>query len=126
MRKFIFIWFLAFGIISAIGGVWIGRSMRLAAGNFYESDFVQDSAETLAHALESGGLSAFEEAERIINPERKLRLFVFGSDLQEVHGRAEAGGGAVRAFATRLRPQTNVQFERITGGLLAGSVVTSQ
>jgi hypothetical protein len=33
MRKFIFIWFLAVGLLSTIGGVWIGRSMRLAAGS---------------------------------------------------------------------------------------------
>jgi len=126
MRKFIFIWFLAVGIISTIGGVWIGRSMRLAAGNYYESDFVQDTAETLTRALESGGLSALEEADRSIDPERKLHLFVFDSDLREVRGRAGAGAGAVRAFAARLRPQTNVQFEGMTGGLLAGSIVTAQ
>jgi two-component system sensor histidine kinase CpxA len=123
MRKFIFIWLLAFGLISTTGAVWIGRSMRLAAGSFYESDVVNYTAETVAHALDSGGVSALHDIERRIDPKRKLRFFVFDPDLNEVSGRP--GPESVRALASRLRPQDNVQFEMLGGELLAGSIVTA-
>jgi signal transduction histidine kinase len=48
-----FISLLAFGIISTIGGVWIGRSRRLAAGNQYESDVVRSTVE---HNDQSAGV----------------------------------------------------------------------
>src|SRR6266567_4152066 len=100
MRKFIFTWFLAVGLISTIGAVWIGRSMRLAAGSFYESDFVRYTAEMVARALDSGGVPALEDIEKRIDPDRKLRFFVFDSDMRAVAGRP--GPEFVRAFATRL------------------------
>ena len=81
MRRFIFFWFLAVGLISVIGAVWIGRSMKLASAGFYESDVVNDTAETVAHALDNGGVSALHDIERRIDPKRKLRFFVFDPDL---------------------------------------------
>src|SRR5258708_39114560 len=111
MRRFIFFWFLAVGLISLIGAVWIGRSMKLAAAGLYESDVVNDAAETVAHALDNGGVSALHDIEKRINPKRKLRFFVFDPDLNEV-----SGGPApepVRALAASLRPQDNAQFETL-------------
>jgi two-component system sensor histidine kinase CpxA len=124
MRKFIFIWLLAFGLISTIGAVWIGRSMRLAAGSFYESDVVRDTAETVAQALDNGGVSALHDIESRIDPKRKLHFFVFDPDLNEVSGRP--GPESVRALASRLSPQDNARFEMLGGELLAGSVVTAR
>ncbi len=123
MRKLIFIWFLAVGIISTIAGVWIGRSMRLAAGSFYEADFVRYTAETLVGALDSGGVPALDDLERRIDSGRKLRFFVFDSGLREVSGRI--GAESVRALAARLRPQDNTRFQVAAGGLLAGRMVTA-
>jgi two-component system sensor histidine kinase CpxA len=122
MQRFIFFWFLAVGLISLTGALWIGRSMRLAAAGFYESDVVNYTAETVAHALDNGGLSALHDIERRIDPKRKLRFFVFDPDLNEVSGRL--GPESVRALASRLRPQDNAQFEILGGELLAGSIVT--
>ena len=70
MRRFIFFWFLAVGLISVIGAVWIGRSMKLASAGVYESDVVNDTAETVSHALDSGGVSALHDIERRIDPKR--------------------------------------------------------
>src|SRR5258708_19021939 len=116
MRKFIFLWFLAVGLISVIGAVWIGRSMKLASAGFYESDVVNYTAETVARALDNGGVSALHDIERRIDPKRKLRFFVFDPDLNEVSGRP--GPESVRALASRLRPQDNLQFEMSGGELL--------
>lgn len=123
MRRFIFFWFLAVGLISMIGAVWIGRSMRLAAAGLYESDVVHYTAETIAHALDNGGVSALHDTERRIDPEGKLRFFVFDPDLNEVSGKPAPE--SVRALASRLGPQDNAQFEMSGGGLLAGSAVTA-
>src|SRR5258708_7864832 len=131
MRRFIFFWFLAVGIISLIGAAWIGRSMKLTATGFYESDVADDAAETVvrdaaeavAHALDHGGVSTLHDLERRLDPKRKLRFFVFDPDLHEV-----AGGPApesIRAFAGSLRSVGNTQLET-SGGELAGSIVTVQ
>ena len=117
MRKFIFFWFLAVGLISLIGAAWIGRSMKLTATGFYESDVadgaaetvVHDTAEAVAHALDHGGVSTLHDLERRLDPKRKLRLFVFDPDLHEV-----AGGPApesIRAFAGSLRSEGNAPFD---------------
>lgn len=48
MRKFIFLWFLVsvllVSVISTIGALWTGRSIRLAMWSFYASDLVHYSA----------------------------------------------------------------------------------
>jgi signal transduction histidine kinase len=124
MRRFIFFWFLAFGLIAMAGAFWIGRSMRLSAAGYFESDVVRYTAETVARALDNGGVSALDNVERRIDPERKLRFFVFGPDLNEVSG--GLGPEAIRLFASRLRPQDNAQFEVVGAGLLAGSVVAAK
>jgi two-component system sensor histidine kinase CpxA len=121
MRKLIFFWFLAFGLISMAAAFWIGRSIRLGAAGYYESDVVRYTAETVADALNSGGIAALEETEKRIDPERRLRIFVFDPALNEVTGRP--GPEGVRSFASRLRPQDNAQFEVLGAGLLAGSIV---
>src|SRR5258708_16843089 len=123
MRRFIFFWFLAVGLVSLVGAVWIGRSMRLAAGGFYESDVVNETAETVAQVLDNGGISALHDIESRIDPKRKLRFFVFDPDLKEVSGRS--GPESVRALASRLRPQDDARFEMLGGELLAGSIVTA-
>jgi two-component system sensor histidine kinase CpxA len=123
MRKFIFVWFLAVGLISVIGAVWIGRSMKLASASFYESDAVNDTAETVARALDNGGVSALDDIESRIDPKHKLRFFVFDPDLNEVSG--GPAPESVRALASNLRPQENAQFEMLGDGLLAGSVISA-
>lgn len=121
MRRFIFTWLLAVGIISTVTAIWAGRSLRFAAWNSYESDLVRYTAQTAASALDSGGLAALEGIQRSIDPRRKLRFFVFDSDLRERSGRPVSE--AVRAFAVGLRRGDKTQFEVIAGGLLAGTVV---
>jgi signal transduction histidine kinase len=123
MRRFIFFWFLTVGLISLIGAVWIGRSMKLAAADLYESDVVNDTAETVASALETGGVSALHDLERRVDPKRKLRFFVFDSDLHEVSG--DPAPESVRALADSLRPQESAQVETSGGELLAGRIVTA-
>src|SRR6266849_2706115 len=103
MRRFIFFWFLAVGLLSLIRAVWIGRSMKLTASGFYESDVVDYTAETVAHALENGGVSGLHDIERRIDPKRKLRFFVFDTDLNEVFG--DPAPESVRDLAGSLRPQ---------------------
>src|SRR5262245_56153770 len=124
MRKFIFFWFTAVGVISTIGAFWLGRSMRLAAGSLYESDFVHDNAKRLVHAFVTGGLSRLDDIEGQIDPKRKLRFFIFDSSLKEVTGRPVPE--PVRSLAARLRPQDTVQFDLPNGGLLAGAIATSR
>src|ERR1051326_2086899 len=123
MRKLIFFWFLAVGIISTIAGIWIGRSMRLAAGSLYESEFIHYTAETLINGLDSGGIPALNDIESRIDSGRKLRFFVFDSSLRELSGRT--GAEAVRPLAAKLRPQEGTRFEVTGGGLLAGRMVTA-
>src|SRR6266568_4235954 len=123
MRRFIFLWFLAVGLISLIGAVWIGRSTKLTAAGFYESEFVSYTAETVAHALDNGGVSALHDIENRIDPKRKLRFFVFDAGLNEVSG--GPAPESVSALASRLRPEDNAQFEILGGELLAGSIVTA-
>ncbi len=129
MRRFIFFWFLAVGLISLIGAAWIGRSMKLTATGFYESDGVNDAAETVvhdtaeavAHALNSGGVPALRDLERGIDPKRKPRAFVFDPDLHQVSG--VPASQSVQALADSLRPQENAQVETSGGELLAGRIV---
>jgi hypothetical protein len=83
--------------------VWIGRSMKLASASFYESDAVNDTAETVARALDNGGVSALDDIESRIDPKNKLRFFVFDPDLNEVSG--GPAPESVRALASNLRPQ---------------------
>jgi two-component system, OmpR family, sensor histidine kinase CpxA len=132
MRRFIFFWFLAVGLISLIGAAWIGRSMKLTATGFYEPDVVNDAAETIvhdtadavAHALDNGEVSTLHDLERRLDPKRKLRFFVFDPDLHEVSG--DPTPESVRALAGSLRPEGNAQFETFGGELLAGTIVTAQ
>lgn len=123
MRRFIFFWFLAVGLVSLIGAVWIGRSMKLTASGFYESDVATDAEEEVMHALDNGQLSALRDIEKRIDPKRKLHFFVFDSDLKEVSG--GPAPDSVRALASGLRPQDNSQFEMLGGGPLVGGIVTT-
>jgi two-component system, OmpR family, sensor histidine kinase CpxA len=123
MRKFIFICFLAFGLISTIGGVWIGHSIRLAAGSFSDSDFVHETGERLVRALDIGGLPALEDAESRMDPKGKLRFLVLDSNLREVSGRQVAD--EIRAFAGRLQAPGDTQIEKLAGGLHTGSIVAA-
>jgi signal transduction histidine kinase len=127
MRRFIFIWFLAsvflVGIISAIGAWWSGRSIRLAAWSFYESNFVHYTAQTIARALDNGGVPALKAMERNIDPEGKMRFFVFDSGLNEVSG--DVAPASIRALAGRLRPQDSAQFLTLGSGLVAGSMAAA-
>jgi hypothetical protein len=131
MRRFIFLWFLAVGLISLIGAAWIGRSMKLTATGFYESDGVNDAAETVvhdtaeavAHTLNSGGVPALRDLDRGIDPKRKLRVFVFDPDLHQVSG--VPAPQSVQALADSLRPQENAQVETSGGELLAGRIVAA-
>src|SRR6266851_2188138 len=102
MRRFIFFWFLAVGLLSLIGAAWIGRSMKVAAADFYESD-VSNYAETVAHVLDDGGVASLHDVERRLDPKGKLRVFVFDPDLNQASG--DPAPEAVRALATSLRPQ---------------------
>src|SRR5258708_24417067 len=130
MRRFIFFWFLAVGLISRIGAAWIGRSMKLTAKGFYESDVadgaaetvVHDTAEAVAHALNNGGVSTLHDLERRLDPKRKLRFFVFDPELHEVAGGQAAE--SIRAFAGSLRSEPSAQLETL--GEFAGSIVTAQ
>jgi hypothetical protein len=54
MRKFIFVWFLAVGVISVVGVMWTVPSIRFAWG-LYGSNLVRYTAGTVADALDSGG-----------------------------------------------------------------------
>src|SRR5260221_5987213 len=131
MRRFIFFWLLVVGLISLIGAAWIGRSMKLTATGFYESDGVNDAAETVvhdtaeavAHALNSGGVPALRELEGSVDPKRKLRVFVFDPDLRQVSGGPAPEG--VRAFGDSLRPQEHAQVETSGGERLAGRIVAA-
>ncbi|HTX38570.1 MAG TPA: ATP-binding protein [Bryobacteraceae bacterium] len=127
MRKFIFIWFLGsvllVGIISALGALWTGRTIRLAAWSFYESDFVHYIAQTAVRALDEGGVPALEAAEKHIDPDEKMRFLVFDTGMNEISG--GPAPGAIRALAGRLRPQDKAQFQMYGTGLVAGSIVTA-
>jgi signal transduction histidine kinase len=128
MRRFIFIWFLGsvllVGAISAIGALWTGRVLRLAAWSFYESDFVHYIAELTVRALDSGGVPALEAAEKRIDPEKKMRFFVFDAALNEISG--GPAPDAIRVLAGRLRPMDYAQFRALGPGLMAGSIVNGQ
>src|SRR5258708_34676644 len=96
MRKFIFFWFLAVGLISLIGAVWIGRSMKLTATGFYEPDVadgaaetvVHDTAEMVAHALNNGGGTPPPEPRRTPQPQTKDPLFLCDPRLHRTPPRA--------------------------------------
>src|SRR5258707_4141115 len=96
MRRFIFFWFLAVGLISVIGAVWIGRSMKLASAGVYESDVVNDTAETVSHALDSGGGFAPHHIERRTHPKGEPRFFLVDPHLNEVSRGTAAGIDSAR------------------------------
>jgi two-component system sensor histidine kinase CpxA len=123
MRKFIFFWFLAVGLLSLIGAAWIGRSMKMAATDFYESDVTNDAVVAVAHALANGGVSALHDVETRLDSKGKLRVFVFNPDLHEVSG--NPAPESVRALAAGLRPQENAQVELVGGGRLTGRILTA-
>ena len=121
MRKFVFLWFLAFGLVGVIGAVWVGRSIRFAVWNSYESDLVRYTAQTAASTLTSGGIPALEGIEREIDPEGRLRVFVYDAGMRSLSG--GPGPEPVRAFASSLRPQEHTRFEIVRRGVLAGSMI---
>lgn len=121
MRKFIFLWFLAVGIISTIGAMWANRSIRLADSNFSDSGLLRYTAEEAARALADGGLPALGATEKRIDPHGKMRFFVFDSSLHEVSGGRVPR--AVQLFAAGLRPQDNARFALFGSGLLGGSFI---
>jgi two-component system sensor histidine kinase CpxA len=128
MRKFIFIWFLVsvllVAVVSTIGAMWSKRSIMLAVWSFYGSDLVHYTAQTAARALDDGGVPALDAIEKRIDPEGKIRFFVFDSSLNEVSG--GPGPNSIRTLAARLRPQDDAQFEMLGGGLAAGSIVPAR
>jgi two-component system sensor histidine kinase CpxA len=125
MRKFIFLWFLVsvllVGGVFGLGAFWTGRSILLAALSFYGSNVVHYSAQTAALALDEGGVPALTAAKQRIDPEGKMRFFVFDSSLNEISG--GPCPDAIRALAARLRPQDDAQFHFFHHGLIAGSIV---
>jgi hypothetical protein len=84
MRTFIFLWFLAVGLVSVIGAIWIGRSLKQTAADMYESDAASRTTETIAHVLDAGGVSALHDLEGRLDPKGKIRFFVFDTDSSQV------------------------------------------
>jgi two-component system sensor histidine kinase CpxA len=127
MRKFIFLWFLVSALLLSglfgLGAFWTGHSIFLAALSFYGSNVVHYSAQTAALALDEGGLPALTATEQRIDPDGKTRFFVFDSSLNEISG--GPCPDPIRAFAARLRPQDDAQFDFFHNRFIAGSIVPS-
>lgn len=124
MRRFVFIWFLIsmllIAALSAVGVLWSGPSVLLAAWGRYGSGLIHYGAETAAIAFDTGGMPALEAFEKRIDPSGAVRFFIFDSSPDQ--GRGANAPPVVRGFAARLSPDT-VRFLPLGRVLLAGCVI---
>lgn len=121
MRKFIFFWFVASGLlviaISAVGILWTGPSALIALWSYYGSGLVAYGAQNAAEAFEQGGLAGLTAMERRIDPDHTMRFFVFDSSQHEVHGTSPPPG--VREAVRNLPVNSGIRFSPFQQGILA-------